>query len=64
MDVINSFHSKWINLKPVQISSFEKQLGGDEAHQSCVQMEPPEAAQHLIGLDTVEHSCAHVKWYK
>ena len=32
--------------------------------QSCVQMELPEAAQHLIGLDTVEHSCAQVKWYK
>ena len=32
--------------------------------QSCVQMEPKEAAQHLIGLGTVEHSCAQIKWYK
>ena len=23
-------------------------------------MEPPEAAQHLIGLGTVEHSCAQI----
>ena len=27
-------------------------------------MELPETAQHLIGLGTVEHSCAQIKWYK
>ena len=29
--------------------------------QSCVQMELPEAAQHVIGLGTVEHSCAQIE---
>ena len=29
--------------------------------QSWVQMELPEAAQHLIGLGTVEHSCAQIE---
>ena len=32
--------------------------------QSCVQMELPEAAQHLIGLGNVEHSCAQIVYYK
>ena len=32
--------------------------------QSCVQMELPEAAQHLIGLGTAEHNSAQIKWYK
>ena len=29
--------------------------------QSCVQMELPEAAQHLIGLGTVECNSAQIK---
>ena len=29
--------------------------------QSCVQMELPEAAQHLIGVGTIEHSCAQIE---
>ena len=29
--------------------------------QSCVQMEFPEVVQYLIGLGTVEHSCAQIE---